>query len=160
MGELIQILGTDEMPHKPTELEKLAEEIAQNHLLDFKMKENGMNEWGWEYYYGRFSESRKYKVYYDFHVFTGIEGGPVIPFEKAKQIFIGNMESKKYQETLFFHRGDRISFSVMYDSKLNLADGKYAVNFSNKHAVLSMPQIRVLFKEAITCEFLKRSRNK
>lgn len=156
MGELIKILGTSEVPHESTALEKLAEEIAQNHSLKFDVQENGLVEQGWLYYYGRKGKDKKHTVMYDLHYFLGIECGPIIPFEEAKQKLVSYKESGNYDEQLSFFRGHRISFSIMYSPNLKLESGKYAVSFGGRHMHASMQQIRTLFEEAITCKFLKK----
>ncbi len=157
MTKLIKILGTEDVPHNPTELEMLAEEVAQNHGLELAVKENGLVEQGWLYYYGRKGENNEFTLMYDLYYFTGIEAGPIIPFEEAKQKIRLYKKSGNYEEQFSFFRGERLSFSVLYNNNIKPEHGKYFVMFGDKAIYTNMGHIRVLFEEAITCKFLKKS---
>lgn len=158
MVDIIQILGTADVPHNKSDIEKLAEEIAQNHSIQFDVQENGLVEQGWLYYYGRKGENKNCAVMYDLHYFLGPEDGPAIAFEEAKKKIILQKNSGDYEEQLSFFRDHRISFSIMYSPNFKLESGKYAVRFGGKQMHASIEQIKALFEEAITCKYLKKNK--
>lgn len=130
-SELVRLLGVEEIPYYPTDLEKLAEEIAREKSIQLIEINNEFDDFGWAYWYERKGENQGSELNYYLECYTGIEGGPKIPIKKAKKRFKKRMTKGEFHETLVLSENSKTQLFVMRAPNLNLEPGRYSVTIND-----------------------------
>lgn len=98
--ELVRILGTDNTPHKPTELESFVDEIAAKNRVDLKTDRDGMQVGSWVYEYRRKGKRDSFEIEYELLCFAAQEGEE-IPVEQAVNTIKENLAKRVFDENLW-----------------------------------------------------------
>ena len=128
--ELVRILGTDDMPHKPTELEAFVNEIAAKYKVQLKTEWDGMQVGSWMYCYSRKGKKGSFEINYDFLCFAAQEGED-IPVEQAVSIIKENLAKGEFEENLQLENGHN-SLLILAGENLGVKHGDYSVHENHK----------------------------
>ena len=146
-SELVKLLGVEEIPYYPTDLEKFAEEIALEKNIQLIEINNKLDKNGWAYWYEKKGECGKYSLCYTLECFIGnVDIGPTIPITEAKEKFKKLMAKKEFHEGLALFENAHMILHIHYAPNLNLEPEEYVASInSTKFSSVTIENIKLSY---------------